>query len=80
MKKLHKVSLGKFYDFNLFVEVPEFAVKDIVQKFENHKEWIKTNVVEEYKSNQFLHKMETKIKHDRENESFAFKLYQKIMQ
>ena len=77
---MKKIQLGTFYGKDMFIETQDNDNFDYSGSYERWIEYEKQSALEEYKDRKFIRDLEVKSRQEKDKESFAFKLYKKIMQ
>ncbi len=77
---MKKIQLGTFYGKDMFIETQDDDTFDYSGSYERWIEYEKQSVLEEYKDRKLIRDLEVKSRQEKDKESFAFKLYKKIMQ
>lgn len=77
---MKRVKLGVFYGKDMFIETQDDDTFDYSGSYERWIEYEKQSVLEEYKDRKLIRDLEVKSRQEKDKESFAFKLYKKIMQ
>lgn len=77
---MKKIQLGTFYGKDMFIETQDDDTFDYSGSYERWIEYEKQSALEEYKDRKLIRDLEVKSIQEKNKESFAFKLYKKIMQ